>query len=112
MSSLITDAVSGGTDNKLALRDTNRESKRRIVQNALQTEDMDQERLLKKVQDRLHRCASDASLQVMSQALAIYRSAVGCLWSPAVTQRELRLNCFQSAFVQRLHGGFVAHRNA
>lgn len=108
MSNLIKDAMSGGTDSKLALRDANRESKRRIVQNALQTEDMDQERLLEKVQDRLHRCAGNASLQVVSQALVIHRSAVSCPWSPAVTQRDLCLNRIHPVFAQRLHKGFVA----
>ena len=43
------------------LRKTGRNTKRRIVQNALQTEDMDQETFLKKVRARMDRCDRHAT---------------------------------------------------
>ena len=105
MSNLNKGAMSGVTDDKLALRDTNRESKRRIVQNALQTEDMDQERLLKKVQDRLHRCVGNASLQVVSQALFncthLQLAALGLTHVDCVC---IALVCVCAAASQRLSG--------
>ena len=57
------------------LRRTGRNTKRRIVQNALQTEDMDQERLLQKVRERLDRykkpnCLTTAQCHAAAAAAA------------------------------------------